>query len=298
MEPSVAVGVILAFSAYAAYALSDASIRLLEGAIDPFELVFGGSVLGALALPFVRRPGDRWLDMIRSGNRPLWLLRAVTAAVGAFASVVAFTHLPMAEAFALIFLLPAFVTILSVLFLKEQIGWRRWSAVAVGFIGVLVVLRPGFREVGIGHLAALVGGFCGAVTIILLRKLGGAEKRISLYASGLIGPIVLCGLLMLPNMTWPVGHQWTLLLGYGVLSALGNIFLMLASARVAASLVAPTQYSQMLWALVLGSFVFGDPVDGLMLVGAAIIIGAGFFTFQREKVRARWGRRHPSVHPQ
>ena len=84
--------------------------------------------------------------MFRTTNIKLWLLRTLTAAMGVIGSVVAFTHLSMAEAFALIFLLPAFVTILSVLFLKEQVGWRRWSAVIIGFIGVLVVLRPGFAN--------------------------------------------------------------------------------------------------------------------------------------------------------
>ncbi|SNB78729.1 EamA domain-containing membrane protein RarD [Arboricoccus pini] len=298
METSVVKGVALAFLAYATYALSDASIKLLDGSLDPFLVVFIGALFGILAIPFVKRPGDRWIDLVLSRNWPMWGLRAIMAATGSLASVVAFTALPMAEAFALIFLLPAFVTILSVLFLKEQVGWRRWTAVLIGFGGVLIVLRPGFRELGIGHLAAIASGFSGAVTIILLRKLGGTEKRISLYSAGLIGPIVLSFILMLPHASWPSSGQWLFLTSYGVLSAAGNVFLMLASARVAASLVAPTQYSQMVWAIILGYTVFGDHLDLYMLVGATIIVAAGLFTFVREKQRAPWGRRHPSVHPQ
>jgi drug/metabolite transporter (DMT)-like permease len=93
----------------------------------------------------------------------------------------------MAEAFCLLFLLPSFVTILSVIFLKEDVRWQRWAAVFVGFAGVLVVLRPGFRELSIGHLAAAIGGLTAAISIVVLRKMGPAEKRLSLYGAALLG---------------------------------------------------------------------------------------------------------------
>src|SRR5690606_14582180 len=99
-----------------------------------------------------------WSEVLLAQRQGLWVVRAVASAIGTTAAVIAFTALPMAEAFALIFLMPIFVTILSVLVLKEHVGWRRWSAVVAGFLGVLVVLRPGFRELGAGHLAALVCG--------------------------------------------------------------------------------------------------------------------------------------------
>jgi drug/metabolite transporter (DMT)-like permease len=181
----------------------------------------------------------------------------------------------MAEAFALIFLLPAFVTILSVVFLKEQVGWRRWLAVAIGFAGVLVVLRPGFRELSIGHLGALAGGMGGAVGIIIFRVMGKSEKRISLYTSGLVGPIVICGALMLP----------TYLAGYGLLAALANILLMLAANHAPASAIASPQYSQMIWAILFGYFVFHDHIDMAMLIGIVLIVISGLFTFIRERQR-------------
>ncbi|MDB5371001.1 MAG: hypothetical protein JWP20_2559 [Roseomonas sp.] len=298
MDRGVLQGVWLSFLAYFFYALSDASIKLLDGTMDPFEVAFFGAVIGVAVLPVMRRPGDRWSDALRANDRPLWLLRGLAAALGALGSIVAFTALPMAEAFALLFLLPAFVTILSVLFLKEAVGWRRWTAVLVGFAGVLIVLRPGFRELNIGHLGAIVGGFSGAVTIILLRRLGGREKRISIYGAGLVGPIVVSGLLMVPNFTVPTAMQWVWLLGYGLLAALANVLMMLASTRAPASLVAPPQYSQMLWAIILGYLVFGDGLDWPMALGTVLIIASGLFTFVREKVRVPAARRAPAIHPQ
>ena len=292
-------GVALSFLAYASYALSDASVKLLHGTLPPFELVFFGAVLGLPAIPLVRQPGEQWRDLLRCHDRRMWSLRALAAVIGSLCSVIAFTALPMAEAFALIFLLPAFVTILSVLFLKEPVGWRRWSAVAAGFIGVLIVLRPGFRALGTGHLAAIASGFAGAVTIIVLRALGPTEKRISLYGAGLLGPLAASFVLMLPHFVMPAARQWLFVLSYGLLAAAGNVLLMLASALAPASLVAPPQYSQMLWAIALGTVVFGDRLDAPMILGAAVIIGAGLFTFAREKARQpRWWNRSPPIHPQ
>jgi S-adenosylmethionine uptake transporter len=296
---TVALGVVLSFLTYATYALSDASVRLLHGSVPSFELVFFGSVLGLLAIPMVRKPGERWGDLLRCNNRWMWSLRALAAVAGALFSVIAFTALPMAEAFALIFLLPAFVTILSVIFLHEPVGWRRWSAVVAGFIGVLIVLRPGFRALGIGHLAAIASGFAGAVTIIVLRKLGPTETRISLYGAGLIGPIVISFIVMLPHFTMPNERGWLLILAYGLLGGIGNVLLMLASAMAPASLVAPPQYSQMLWGIGLGYFIFSDHLDAPMFIGAAVIIAAGLFTLSRESVRKpRWWNRSPPIHPQ
>jgi drug/metabolite transporter (DMT)-like permease len=294
-----AQGVLLAFLAYSAYAVSDASVKLLHGTLSVHEAVFFGALSGVLVLPLLRRPGERLVEVFRARNRLMWFARAGAALTGSIGSVTAFTHLSMAEAFSLLFLMPTFVTVLSVAFLKEPVGWRRWLAVLMGFAGVLVVLRPGFRELNIGHLGAMVGGFSGAFTVVMLRAFGKTETRLSLYGAGLIGPILGGGLLMLPDFTWPTPMQWVWLMGYGLLMALANVLVMLASARIPASLVAPAQYSQMIWAIALGYLVFGDGIDAMMALGVAIIILSGLMTFMRERVRRPRGwRRVPPVHPQ
>ena len=284
-------GVLLGFAAFAAYAISDAFVKSLHGSLPAYEAVFFGAVLGLSALPFIRKRDDRWHEVLVAQRQGLWLVRALASAVGSTAAVIAFTALPMAEAFALIFLLPIFVTILSVLVLKEAVGWRRWSAVVAGFIGVLVVLRPGFRVLGIGHLAAIVCGLSGAVSMIALRMAGPHEKRVTLYGAGMVGSMLVAGLLMLANFRWPDLAQWSLLLGYGLLAALGSVLLMLATQKAPANHVAPTQYSQMLWAVLLGYVLFHDRLNWPMAIGIAIILGAGLFTFVREEQVTRWWKR-------
>lgn len=278
-------GIILAFASYAAFAISDACVKFLDGQLSPFAITFFGASLGLLAIPFVKTRNDRWIDMIKTTNRPMWMLRAITATIGSIGSVVAFTYLSMAEAFALIFLLPAFVTILSVVFLRETVGWRRWLAVFIGFIGVMFVLRPGFREMSIGHLGALFAGMGGAISIIIFRVMGKQEKRISLYTSGLVGTILICGVLSFSSYTPPSLEQWVYLAGYGLLAAAGNILLMIAAHNAPASAIASPQYSQMIWAILFGYFVFNDHIDLLMLIGIVLIIISGLFTFIREKKR-------------
>src|SRR3546814_14733896 len=102
-------GFIRAFAAFAAFAWSDASVKMIEGALSSYEMGFFGAVFGLAGLPFLLRRGDRMSDMLRTTNRPLWLLRFVPAAVGTIGTVVAFPYPPLAEAFALTFLLPSFL---------------------------------------------------------------------------------------------------------------------------------------------------------------------------------------------
>ncbi|QEE24465.1 DMT family transporter [Rhodanobacter glycinis] len=284
-------GILLGFACFAAYAMSDAFVKSLHGTLPPYEAVFFGGLLGLAALPFIMGKGDRWSDVFSARRPKLWWIRALAGALGNICSVTAFTLLPMAEVFSMIFLMPIFVTILSVFLLKEHVGWRRWTAVLIGFAGVLVVLRPGFRALGLGHLAAILCGISAAVSVVALRMAGAEEKRVSLYGAGVIGPLVVGGLLMLPHFIWPDLHQSFLLAGYGLLAALAGVLLMYATLIAPANRVAPTQYSQMLWAIVFGYWLFGDKLDWPMLVGIVMILGAGLFTLVREEKKTSWWRR-------
>jgi len=286
-------GVILGFACYAAYAISDACVKSLDGAVPAYEAVFVGALICLGAVPFIRSPGDRLRDLVIARRPGVWWVRALTGAICNISAVIAFTLLPMAETFALIFLMPIFVTLLSVLFLREHVGWRRWAAVVVGFAGVLVVLRPGFRALGVGHLAAITCGLSGAVSMVAMRLAGQHEKRISLYGAGVIGPLLVGGIFMLPHMVWPDTAAWLRLLGYGLMQGIAGVLLMLATLLTPANRIAPTQYSQMLWAIFFGYWLFGDRLDWPMLVGIVLILGAGLFTLVREEQVTRWWRRQP-----
>jgi drug/metabolite transporter (DMT)-like permease len=278
-------GVFLAFAAFAIFAFSDASVKLIRGELPPHESGFFGAVCGLTVLPFLLGPGDRWSDVFVTSNWPLWVVRFIAFPASVIGSVTAFSHLSMAEAFVLIFLLPAFVTVMSVVFLKEHVGFRRWSAVAVGFLGVLIVLRPGFRQLGIGHFGAVFAGLGGAISVVCFRAIGTKEKQVSLLGAGTLGGVVVCGLLTAPHFVVPNAHQWLELAGYGLLAAVANLLMMRAALAAPATLIGPTQYSQMLWAILLGYVLFGDRVDVPMLIGMVLIVGSGLLTLMREKIR-------------
>ena len=132
------------------FSCGDAALRRSAAGCRVFEIGFFSTVFSCVALPFVRQPHERWRDMFRMHRPGLVLLRAVAGRARWALQVFAFTHLPLAEVYSLFFLSPLLVTILSIPILGESVGWRRGLAIVVGFAGVLLVVRPGFRELHAG----------------------------------------------------------------------------------------------------------------------------------------------------
>lgn len=279
-------GILLALAAFASFAISDAFSKLLGGRIDPFEVAFSGGVFGCILLPFIRKPGESYADIIRTQEPLMWGVRATCTFVATAASVEAFMLLPMPEALSLMFLMPLFVTILSVLLLKEKVtGWA-WLAVVLGFIGVLIVLRPGLRALHFGHLCALIAAVANAVSVIAYRLAGQNSARLSLFGSSLIGPLVGNGVLMWAHATWPHGvTTWIYLFGYGFLAAFGQFLMMLATARAPANRVALPQYSQMVWGVALSYLMFQQPLDGWTFVGIVVVTASGLLNWIRQRIR-------------
>lgn len=281
----VTLGLFLGFSAFALFSLSDASAKFIKGALPPFETAFFGAVFGLVILPFLQRRGDRWTAVFETPKRALWLLRFFAYPVGVMGSVTAFTHLSMAEAFVLMFLQPTYVTVISVLFLKEQVDLHRWAAVALGLLGVVIALHPGFRQLSLGHLGAVLAGLGGAISVVTFRAAAPAEKKVSLFGAGILGGITVCFVAMLPYYRTPTNEELLLLASYGLLAAFANLVLMRATELAPAAWIGPTQYSQMIWAIILGSLIFGDHIDTPTLIGVMLIIGSGILTLHRERVR-------------
>ena len=281
-----ASGVTIALVAYSSFSVSDASVKLLRGRIDPFEVAFFGSLCAIPVLPFVKAPGDRYSDIFRTTHRGIWLLRTIAVAISIVTSIVAFTLLPMPEAFSIIFLMPMFVTLLSVALLKEKVGPVRWASVMLGFVGVLVVLRPGFRVLGFGHFAAFLVGLSAAIAVIAYRLAKADEKKISLFGTTIVGPLVTDGFLMIPHFKLPQTTDVWFILSYGGLAAIGQLLIMLAARKSPASLLAATQYIQMLWAIALGYLLFHEPISVPTWIGVIIILGSGMIPWARERFRA------------
>lgn len=278
MSTTTTKGILLAFLAFLIYTLSDTSVKLLEGELPVYESAFLGSVMGLFCLPFLKKRPEHMRDIFRTSSRTLWVVRFFSYPAGVIGSVTAFTHLSMAEAFVLIFLMPAYITIIGLLWLKEPVDRRGWAALIIGFVGVLIVLRPGFRELSIGHLGAVVGGLSGAVTVLCTRAIGTKEPRVALLGAGFLGGTVIGGIIALPDFIWPTLHQWLLLLGYGLLAVMGTWLVMQAALLAPGAYVGPTQYSQMVWAILIDYLIFKTSVDTMMLIGIVLIVGSGLIT--------------------
>jgi drug/metabolite transporter (DMT)-like permease len=285
-------GIVLGFLSYSAFSWGDASVKALAGGPSVFEIGFFMTLFSiAIVVPFARPPHERWQDLLRMNHPRLVMVRTGAGVIAGVCGIFAFTTIPFAEAYALIFLSPAMVTVLSIFFLGEHIGWRRWLAVIVGFAGVLVIVRPGFRELLPGHLAALTVSFCAAVTILVLRRIGQTEKRTSLIGVALICMLAFNGGMMLPHFTLPTPRELALFAAAGVLSAVGHLSLMAATRHSPANHVAPTQYCQMAWAVAIGWLLYAEIPDGFTLAGVGLIACSGLFTIMREEQVSGWWRR-------
>jgi drug/metabolite transporter (DMT)-like permease len=236
--------------------------------------------LFAVAFLLPSRPSDeRWRSFWRM-RRP-WLVqaRALTGLGAGVLGVLAFTTIPLAEAYALIFLSPLFVTILSCLLLREQVTTSLWAAVAVGFAGVLLVVRPGFRDLGPGHLAAVGVALAMAGSVLILRRIAREEKRTSIFGVMMAYLLAFNGAALLATGGgFPDLRQLAFLRFAGSFAAAGQILLLLAARSAPASRIAPAHYTQIAWAALIGAVAFGEHPDALALLGLAIIVGAGLLS--------------------
>jgi drug/metabolite transporter (DMT)-like permease len=264
------------------FALNDTLGKwLAERYPAPQILLFRSIAALAMLLPIVSRPGAP--SLIRVSRPRLQILRAFLAAgeTGLFYAAVA--YLPLADAMTFYLAGPIYVTVLASVFLGERVGWRRWSAIVVGFIGVLIALRPTGAAFGVPSLIVLTGSILYAIFLTITRVLRGTPD--ATMAAWQIGAALVIGVVLTPAVWTPL-HHWTdgVLLGLLGVAALGAIVCVNRSLKLApASVVVPYQYLMIVWAMIFGYLVFGDVPEWPMLVGAAIIIGAGLLIFLREQ---------------
>ena len=285
-------GILLALIAYASYSGSDAVVKSLGGQFTVFEIGFFTTLFAGFFLFFTRPNGERWRDFWRTGRPWAVQARAWSGIASGVLSVYAFTTIPLAESYALIFLAPLCVTLLSTVILKEKVGPWRWLAVVAGFAGVMLVVRPGFRELHLGHLAAFGVAFLAATSVILMRSLAQQEKRTTM-----LGVLIGYGLFFngigaaATSFTLPDARQLAWLVLSGAFTACGQLLQLLAVKYAPANRVAPTHYSQIVWAVIIGALIFDEQPDIVSVVGLAIIAGSGLLTVARERIRlgtARW----------
>lgn len=197
----------------------------------------------------------------------------------------ALIYLPIADTLSIYFIQPLLVTLLAPLILKETVGPRRWIAVFIGFIGTLIIIRPGFQTLNPGVFLALLAGAASAVYMILNRKVAKrADPMMTMFHTNVMGAVITSVAVV---FVWvpPMLDQWGLYLGIAVVAMISN-YLSFAAYRFAeASLLAPLGYAEMIMAVVCGWWFFGDFPDRWTFVGVGILIACAAYISYREKVR-------------
>jgi drug/metabolite transporter (DMT)-like permease len=263
---------------------SDVTAKYLSATLPSIEITWIRFFVFAIIMTPAMLPGSPLFAM-QTGRLGLHLLRGATILGSSLFFISGLRFLPIAEASATGFVAPLFVTALSIVFLGEKVGMRRWIATAVGLIGVLIILRPG---TGAFHMAAffpLVSALAWACTLIITRMMSGTERAITVMAySSIVG---LCILSALVPFVWvtPTWHDIAFGVLIGIASTAGQWIVVLAFRYADASVLAPFSYMQLLWVSVLGFFIFGEVPDAYTITGAAFIVASGLYTAHRERVR-------------
>ncbi len=280
-RPLVGVGLMLA--AMAILPVIDVIAKKLGQAGMPILIVVWARALfgGLMTLPFaLRAEGAR-------AFRPAQPLRQLARAILLFGATFLFFQalktLPIADALAIFFVNPLVVVVLSALALREKVGPRRWAAVAVGFAGTLIIIRPGLVEVNSGTLFALGAGVALGSYFVMTRAMAGVANAMVLnFQTSAIGAALLT--LALPVL-WaaPSAVQWAMLAALGVIATLGHVLITRAYEHAEASLLAPLAFTEIVMATLLGFLFFGDLPDRWTVLGVTILIGSAIYISVRER---------------
>ncbi|SLN20120.1 EamA-like transporter family protein [Roseivivax jejudonensis] len=284
--PSNARAALIALLAFALFATHDVIVKALGATYSSFQIVFYSVLFGfpLVTLTLINDPEPGHLRP----RHPWWVaLRTLAAVVTAAAAFYAFSSIALAQVYAIIFAAPILITLLAIPILGEQVGLRRGVAIVVGLCGVIVVLRPGATALTAGHLAALVAAGGSALASVISRRIGPDERSVVLVLYPMLANFAIMGALMAePYRPMPL----TDLALNAAIAALGfaGAMLMVAGYKAGeAAVVAPMQYSQILWATLYGALFFDEIPDAATILGTAIIIASGLYIVARESLSGR-----------
>jgi drug/metabolite transporter (DMT)-like permease len=282
--PLRAIGLIVV--ALLLFSCLDATAKYLSAEHPVPQLVWARyffHTLLMLAFLGPRRTGE----IVKTGRLPLQVVRSTLLLLATLCFFTAISFIPLATATTIAFVSPLFVTALSVPILGERVGPRRWIAVAIGFLGVLLVIRPGIGDIHPAMFLPLGMAFFYGLYQILTRRLSDTEPPLTtLFYTATVGAALTT--LFVPFF-WeaPSTQAWLLMVAMGFFGGFGHLLLIQAFRYAPASMLAPFSYVQLVWVTILGFLIFGDLPDAYTTAGAAVIVGSGLFVFYREGVRAR-----------
>ena len=265
----------------------DATAKWVNRSVDPMVTVWA-RYMSAVCLTFLVINPRTQPGALRTRRLPLQLLRSFLLFASTLCNFFALKYLQLVETQSIIFATPLLVALLAGPLLGERIGWQRMTAIAVGFIGILVITRPGSGTMHPAALLSLAGSVSYAFYNIVTRMLASSDSiaTTTLYSS-VAGIVFVTPVLPWVWTTPSSPLVWFLLATTGFYGAFGHWLLVLAYARAPAAILAPFIYSQIVWMLVLGYVLFGDWPDSWTFVGAGIVIASGLYLLYRERVKHR-----------
>ena len=223
-------------------------------------------------------------NQLKWSDKPkLQIIRGLILLIANICFFYSISVISLAKALTLAFVAPLIVTAFSPMFLGEKVGFRRWSAVIIGFIGSLVVIRPGFVEINLASFAALGTGIMYGFYLIITRKLSTSDNPLlTLLLTGLVGAIIISCVM---PFVWvqPTINQWSMMAAIGVFACIGHLFLILSLKYADASKLAPFSYFEIITNILIGYYFFGDFPDKWTFLGLAIIVMSGIYIYQREQ---------------
>jgi drug/metabolite transporter (DMT)-like permease len=280
------LGIVFMAVAFFLVAVSDAQVKLLTETLHPFQIAWTrqlGLLVGAVILLFIKGP-----EILQTHHLGLQILRGTLAVLTVVFLVYCFRFVPLADAIAVSLVAPFFVTTMGALFLGESVGIQRWTAISVGFIGTLIIIRPGAGAVHPAIILAVFAAMCFAARQVLTRNLAFQD---GIWTTVFYTAVVSVALLSIPlPFVWTTPVTWQqiiLLIGVAGFAALAEIFFVFAMEIGMAVVVAPVQYSVILWATFYGWVLFGEFPDKWTLVGITFIVGTGLYILNRERLQMR-----------
>ena len=275
------------------FALMVVMIRLASQSLHTFEVAFFRNFFGLLAaLPLLIKHGP---GLLRTTQLPRYFFRCLIGVISMFCGFWAIGHLPLAQAVSLSYSTPIFVTIAAVFLLGEQVRARRWLAVAMGFIGVLVIVRPGSSEFSAGMLIAVAAAVLSGIVAIQIKQLSKTEPadRIVFYTTLIWVPMSLIPALFV--WQWPQGIVWLYAIAAGLFGTGGHMLWTRALKIGEVSALTPISFMQLPIVAIAGWLLFDENVDRWTLIGAAIIFAANAYIAHREARLARQQATHAPV---
>lgn len=274
-------GILLTLAAGCTFAVQDSIGKYLTSLVPLIQVLWGRYVFQTLIMGTVLS-ATRGTAFLKTTHPVLQILRGLCLLAATSLMYAALTHVPLADATAVIFFAPILVTVLSVVFLKETIGIHRIGAIVAGFVGMLVILRPGLASIEPALFLVVIAAGFNACYFLLTRRLSGREDSASTMFNTSAPGAILLTIFVIPLWQTPSTEALVLMIAIGCTGSLAHFFLVRGFSHAPASLLSPFLYIQVLAASVLTVVVFGDPLRATTAIGAAILVASGLYIWWRE----------------